>query len=507
MKSGMVYLVGAGPGDPGLITMKAVTCLRRAHVVIYDRLVNRRLLRYAPPGCELIRRGEEVGDQQEINDLMAARAAEGRVVVRLKGGDPFLFGRGGEEMAFLAEAGIPFEVVPGVSAALAAPAYAGIPLTHRQFSSTVTITTGHEAAGKAGSSINWQALCRGADTLVILMGMGNLPQVVEQLLASGLRPDSHVAVISRGTLPSQKALVSTLGRVVEDVKAQGLSPPAAIVVGRVAQLRGKASWFERKPLFGRNILVVGAEARAARLADLLGLQGAQVIELPVIRIVPDDNAHALHGALRKLASYAWVVFTSDSGVRLFWRRLRDLGLDARALSGVKVAAIGPSTAASLARVGIQADLIPKRYCVQGLLEAFAACDLRGRKVMLARSSLAGDELPRALRAMGALVDEFGLYHPVAAQIPGRQRSEIKTMLARGTVDMIAFTSASAAQRFGESFGRSEAAGPMEGIPIACLGPKTARVTRSLGLSVTVVADPYTLEGLACAILRHLRKER
>jgi uroporphyrinogen III methyltransferase/synthase len=504
MPKGKVYLVGAGPGDPGLITVRGLECLERADVIIYDRLVNRRLLAHARPGCELIGRGEGVEDQDEINRLMVERAREGRTVVRLKGGDPFLFGRGGEEAEFLAAAGIPFEVVPGVPSALAAPAYAGIPLTHRYLSSAVGIVTGHEASDKRGPSVKWGELGRAVDTLVILMGVGNLPAIVERLLEGGKSGDTPVALIRLGTLPRQEVLTCNLAEVVG--KAQGFEPPAVIVVGEVVRLREEAGWFEGKPLFRRRILVVGEAARLASLRGLLAEKGAEVIELPVIRITPNEDTVSLDRAIEELADYDWLVFTSDKGVRLFWERLTALGRDTRTLCEVRVAAIGPVTAAALAERGVAADLIPERHCTEGLVESFASLDLQGRRVLLARSDLANPLLPQRLRAMGALVEEVILYRTVEAEITSERRAEVAEMLRRGEVDLLAFTSSSAARYFTALFAGPVLQEALQAVPTACLGPETARTARRLGLSARIIPERYTLEGLVEAIVSYQRRE-
>lgn len=500
MGKGMVYLVGAGPGDPGLITVRGTACLNRADVIIYDRLINRKLLAHARPGCELI--GREGETQSEINRLMAERAREGRTVVRLKGGDPFLFGRGGEEAEFLAGAGIPFEVVPGVTSALAAPTYAGIPLTHRQLSSAVGIVTGHEAPDKVGSAVNWEAVSRAVDTLVILMGMGNLSAIVKRLLRAGKSEDTPVAVVCRGTLPGQETLVSSLGRVAREAEARGLQPPAVIVVGEVVRLWVDIGWFESKPLFGQRILVAGEAARLAALASLLEEEGAQVWEVPVIRIAPNRDTASLDRAIRKLGGYDWLVFTSSNGVSHFWARLRALDCDTRVLGGVRVAAIGPATAAALAERGLTANLIPGRYCTEGLVEAFATLDLSGKNVLLARSDQANPLLPQRLSAIGALVEEVLLYHTAPGSVAPERQAEVEEMLHRGGVDLVAFTSSSTVRCFTALFAEPDLQKALQAVPIACLGPETARTARRLGLSVEVVAERYTLRGLVQAIVSH-----
>ena len=502
-----VYLVGAGPGNPSLITVKGVTCLSQADVIIYDRLVNKRLLAYARPNCELIARDEHAKDQDKINHLMVERARAGQTVVRLKGGDPFLFGRGGEEAEFLANAGISFEVVPGVISALAAPAYAGIPLTHRRFSSAVGIVTGHEVPDKPGSAVNWEALSRAVDTLVVLMGMRNLPAIVERLLRAGKSQETPVALVSLGTLPTQKTLVSSLGRVVEEAKARGLQPPAVIVIGEVVRLQELLAWVEAKPLFGRRILVAGEATRLTPLADLLGEEGAQVWEAPVIRIAPNGDTAALDRAIGKLRSYDWLIFTSSNAALHFWARLRALNCDSRILGGVRLAAIGPATAAALAQRGLIADLVPERYCTEGLVEAFATLDLSGTRVLLARSDLANPLLPQRLSAMGALVEETVLYRTVPAAVASERQADIGGLLRRMEADLVVFTSSSAVHCFADLFAEPDLQAALRTVPIACLGPETAATARRLGLSVQMVPEKYTLKGLVQAIVLHWGKEK
>ncbi|TET53446.1 MAG: uroporphyrinogen-III C-methyltransferase, partial [Anaerolineales bacterium] len=456
------------------------------------------LLKHTRQGCELIGRRAHVNGQDEINRLMIEKAREGKHVVRLKGGDPFLFGRGGEEAEALALADIPFEVVPGASAALAAPAYAGIPLTHRLLSSSVAIVTGHEADGKAESTVDWEQLSHAVDTLVVLMGVANLPSIVGRLLAAGTSASTPVALVHRGTLPQQTVLTSTLAEVVG--QAQGIEPPAVLVVGEVAQPGRWKSWFEQKPLFGRRIVVAGEATRVDALGDLLCEEGAEVVALPVIETASNEDTVPLNRAIEALGGYDWLVFTSDKGVHFFWERLGTLGLDARQLGGVNVAAIGSATAGALAQEGISADLIPDRYCTEGLVEAFASLDLRGARMLLPRSDLANPLLPQRLVAMGAAVEEVVLYRTLPAQVAPDRQAEIAGVLRRGELDFVVFTSASSARRFAEIFpGLHETA-------IACLGPATAEAARHLGMSVQVVAEQHTTGGLVEAIVSHQGRE-
>ncbi|HWP34573.1 MAG TPA: uroporphyrinogen-III C-methyltransferase, partial [Thermodesulfobacteriota bacterium] len=370
---GTVYLIGAGPGDPGLLTLRGAECLARADVVVYDYLASPLLLRHAREDAERVyvgkRGGGERTEQAAITALLIERARAGRTVARLKGGDPFIFGRGGEEAEALAAAGIPFEIVPGVTSAIAAPAYAGIPLTHRELASSVAFVTGHEDPAKAAPAVDWARLATGADTLVLLMGVRTLPDVVARLLAHGRPPATPVAVIRWGTTPEQETVVGTLADIVARVEARGLAPPALAVVGEVVRLRERLAWFEAKPLFGRRIVVTRAREQASELARTLRELGALPIECPTIALEPPESWAALDAALDRLGEYDWVVFTSASGVRFFLERLRTRGRDVRALGRARICAIGPATAEAVAALGLAVDAVPAEYVAEGVVEA------------------------------------------------------------------------------------------------------------------------------------------
>lgn len=440
MKTGKVFLVGAGPGDPGLITQKGLDCLARADVVIYDRLLDERCLEAAPPEAERIYVGkaasEHTLEQAEINRLLVAKAGEGKTVVRLKGGDPFVFGRGGEEAEALARAGIPFEVVPGVSSAVAVPAYAGIPVTHRGLASSFAVVTGHEDPGKPGSSINWEKLATGVDTLVFLMGMQNLPEIVAKLIEHGRSPATSVAVVKDGTRPEQKTVVGTLGDIVRRVTEQGLGPPAVAVVGEVVRLREKLRWFDNRSLSGRRVLVTRARRQASALSQLLLERGAQPVEVPAIDIRPVNESTEMDRAIKGLGGYQWVVFTSVNGVEAFFGRMHRFGLDSRALAGVRVAAIGPATAKALESEGIVADFCPEAYTSEGLLAGLKPLGLAGKRVLLARADIADRALGEGISRLGGHVDEVIAYRTVAAPDAG---ARLKAVLAEGSIDAITFT--------------------------------------------------------------------
>ncbi|MBN1106669.1 MAG: uroporphyrinogen-III C-methyltransferase [Deltaproteobacteria bacterium] len=500
---GIVYLVGAGPGDPGLLTLKARECLEKADVVVYDNLANRVFLQYAGEGAELIYAGKEGGrhtmSQEKINGLIVEKAAAGLAVVRLKGGDPFIFGRGGEEAQELARAGVPCEIVPGVTSAIAAPAYAGIPLTHRDFTSTVAFITGHEDPRKEKSDIAWDKLSTGAGTLVFLMGMGNLSGIAGSLMQNGRSPDTPVAVIHRGTVAEQRTVVGSLRDIDERVRKEGLKPPAVILVGEVVRLREELDWFEKKPLFGRRIVVTRAREQASTFLAGLSELGAECIEFPTIEVVPPSDDRDMDEAIGALEKYRWVIFTSVNGVRFFFERLWTLGKDSRAFKAVKVAAIGSSTGNALRKRGIRPDLIPDEFRAEAVVEALRNEEVGGARILLPRAAQAREVLPEELRKMGAVVDVVETYRTVKA---AGDLEGVKEMLQKGEIHMVTFTSSSTVSNFvelfreeGEAFYRW-----MEGPVVACIGPVTARTAEKTGLKVSLVAPEYTIESLTASIV-------
>ncbi|MFH1489915.1 MAG: uroporphyrinogen-III C-methyltransferase, partial [Pseudomonadota bacterium] len=415
-KKGKVVLVGSGPGDPGLLTLKAKACIERADVVIYDYLANPSFLAYAKESAELIYVGKKGGShtmsQEDINRLIIEKARGGVHVVRLKGGDPFIFGRGGEEAEELVRAGIPFEIVPGITSAIAVPAYGGIPLTHRDFTSTVAFVTGHEDPTKGKSDIAWDKISTGVGTLVFLMGIGNLAGIADNLMANGRPPGTPVAVIQRGTTPEQRTLVGTLGDIGEKALQSGIKPPGIIVVGEIVRLRETLNWFEGMPLFGRRIVVTRAREQSsgflARLAEL----GAECIEFPTIETVPPEDWEPLDEAIRSLENYHWLLFTSVNGVKAFFRRLDFLGRDVRDLKGLKLGAIGPRTAEALREKGLRPDLVPDEYRAEAVVSAFKRESAGGLRILLPRAAQAREVLPEELAKMGASVDVVAAYRTV-----------------------------------------------------------------------------------------------
>ena len=500
METGIVYLVGAGPGDPGLLTLKGRDCLSRAQVVVYDRLVNRQLLRYAPPEAELVYVGKEpdgkAATQEEINALLAAKAKEGKVVVRLKGGDPFVFGRGGEEAEALAERGIPFRVIPGVTAAVAVPAYAGIPVTHRRLSSGLTVLTGHRREEADGATEDF-GLEVGSGTLVFLMGRQNLSRICAHLVERGWDPVTPVAVIERGTTADQRTVVATLDTVEGEVAKAGLVNPVVMVVGQVVRLRDALAWRERLPLFGRRIVITRARHQAQSLRQALEELGAEVWEFPLLEIAPPMDVRPLERAAEEAGEgkYHWLVFTSANGVRAFFECFFAQGKDARRLAGTRIAVIGKASARALGEWGLRPDLVPDEYRAEGLLAAFTDYDLAARRVLLARAEVTRPVLASGLRQRGAKVEEVVAYR---VKRPEVAREELRALLAEGRVHALTFTSPSTARHFWDLFG-THTPRLLERTVVAAIGPVTAEAARRLGIKVEIEAREFTVEGLVRAL--------
>ncbi len=492
-----VYLIGAGPGDPGLITLKAIKAIEQADVVVYDYLANPRLLSYARAEAEKIYVGKKGGhhtlSQEGINQLLVEKAKQGKVVARLKGGDPFLFGRGGEEAEILVEAGIPFEVIPGVTSAIAAPAYAGIPVTHREHTSTFSMVTGHEDPTKQGSAIDWAALAK-IGTIAFLMGMKNLPRICENLIREGKPADTPVAVIRWGSTPRQRVVTSTLADIVQRVEEARLGPPSIILVGEVVRLREKLNWFEIKPLFGKRILVTRTREQASQLVELLEDLGAECLEVPTIKIEPLEDYQVLDQALTTLEDFDWVVFTSVNGVRYFFERLFAAGKDVRALAGAKLAAIGQATGQALKDYGLQVDLLPKEFRAEGLIAAFEELGVSGNKILIPRALEAREILPQRLQEMGAEVLVAPTYRTV---IPEEEAARARELLHEG-VDVVTFTSSSTAKNLLAMLG-DEAQTLLSGVVRASIGPITSATLRKAGVPPQIEAREFTIPALVEAI--------
>lgn len=501
-KAGKVTLVGAGPGDPGLLTVKGRDCIGRADVLVYDYLANPSFLDLARPEAERIYVGKQGGDhtlsQEAINSLIVEKAREGKHVVRLKGGDPFIFGRGGEEAEVLVREGIPFEVVPGVTSAIAVPAYAGIPLTHREHTSSVAFVTGHEDPTKAGSDIAWDKLSTGAGTLVFLMGVGNLKGIVENLMQNGRPPETTVAVIQKGTLPEQKTVAGTLGTIVERAAKAGVRPPGIIVVGGVVSLRDRLDWFEKRPLFGKRILVTRAREQASGFKQALLDLGASCIEFPTIAITDPEDWGPLDRAIAELETFQWVLFTSVNGVRQFLRRLEAAGKDLRDLKGIAIGAIGPSTAQAWIERGIRPDFVPGEYRAEAILDHFRALDPRGMRILIPRAVEAREILPRDLEAMGALVTLVPAYRTIR---PDTGTGEVRRLLEARALDMVTFTSSSTVVNFLDMFKDDQTwlLDRMRSVTVACIGPITARTAEARGLGAHLQPRDYTIEALTGVI--------
>lgn len=501
-----VYLVGAGPGDPGLITVKGRECIQSADVIIYDYLASPALLKYARKSAELIYVGKKGGDhtlsQDQINALIVEKAKTGVTVTRLKGGDPFIFGRGGEEAEVLFEAGLPFEIVPGVTSAIAAPAYAGIPLTHRKLTSTLAFVTGHEDPQKEATSINWKALATGIGTLVFFMGVKNLPQITRQLMDHGKPPDTPAALVRWGTTPSQVTVSGTLETIVEKVQSAGLKAPALIVVGDVVNLRPTLKWFEKRPLLGKRIIVTRARRQASDLSSRLSDLGAECLEYPTIKIIPPKDPEPLQEAVKNLPAYDWIVFTSVNGVIHFFEQLFATGNDVRALSQVQTAAIGPATAEKLRKFGLNSDIVPETYRAESVVDAFKEMNLKGKKILLPRARDARPILPVELAKMGAKVDEIPAYETLKAT---ENAEELTRQLEEKRVDLVTFTSSSTVKNFKSLLPADRFKKLMQGVTIASIGPITTETAKELGFDVHISAESFTIEGLVEAILQYYHK--
>jgi uroporphyrinogen III methyltransferase / synthase len=498
----VIYLVGSGPGDPGLFTVKGVECLRRADVVVYDRLAPGTLLAYAHPEAELVYVGKKPGNpsisQEEINALLVKLGRVGKTVVRLKGGDPYVFGRGGEEACVLVEAGLPFEVVPGVTSGIATPAYAGIPVTHRNVATSVAFITGHEDPTKGQQDVDWKRLANGAETLVLYMGVGRLREISSELISGGRDPETPVACVRWGTLPEQETVTGTLTDITDRVEEAGLKPPAITVIGDVVSLRDEGlDWFERKPLFGRRIVVTRARAQAGELSRELETLGAEVFEFPTIEIKPPEDFGALDEAISGLDSFDWIVFTSVNGVESFVERLRYHGRDLRAVPRwSKIAAIGPATALKVEGAGLRVDVTPEEYKAEALIGALTEDSLAGKKVLIPRAKVAREILPQKLREAGAEV----VVPPAYESVPSSEGKErLKEMLDNGQIDCVTFTASSTVENFVRAFGR-ETGRLLSEARVACIGPITAETARSRGLRVDAEAGEYTIPGLVNAVV-------
>lgn len=503
-KKGKVYLIGAGPGDPGLLGLKAKECLETADAVVYDRLADPRIIEFCRKDAEMVYVGKASANhtmrQPDINKLLVKLAAEGKTVARLKGGDPFVFGRGGEEAIELLEADLPFEFVPGVTSAIAVAEYAGIPVTHRHVATSFAVITGHEDPTKGESTINWKGLATAVDTLVFLMGVENIERISSQLIANGRSADCPAAVIRWGTRPEQRTLITTVGKAAADVKATGMKPPAIFLVGEVVKLREQLQWFDNKPLFGKTVVVTRARAQASALTKKLEAQGARVLEVPAIKIVPPADFAPLDKAIAEIDTYKWLILTSVNGVEYFFDRLLKAGKDSRALCGVKIAAIGSATADALKGYGITADLIPSAYKAEELADALAEDTKAGDKLLLARAKVARNVLPERLRALGAQVDVVTAYETVA---DCQNKEELLEALESGEASLVTFTSSSTVTNLLDVLGDKKDL--LNKVALAAIGPVTAETLEKHGLKPAVSAAEYTIDGLMTAIEEYYKE--
>ncbi len=506
MKSGRgkVYLVGAGPGDIGLLTVKGMKCLQKAEVVIYDLHLNAQVLNYINHDAEFIYAGKRGGHhtmtQDEINDVLVRKAEEGKIICRLKGGDPFVFGRGGEEAMVLARKGIEFEVVPGVSSAIAAPAYAGIPLTHRLYSSSFAVIPGYEDATKEESAIDWAKLATGVGTIVVLMAVKNLDMLVRKLMENGRGPETPVAVVRWGTRPDQRTLVSTLRDVVSEVKGHEIKPPAVVVVGDVVKLRETLKWYEDKPMFGQRILVTREHSTGFESLEELG---AEVMEFPAIAIVPPADYDGLDAAIARIHSYAWIIFTSANGVNCFLQRFFEKERDIRDLKGIKLCAIGAKTAAEVGKYGMKVDLVPEEFRAEGLIKAFCkehgakGLELKGMKFLLPRAEVAREVFPEKVKELGGEIDVPVAYRAVKPEVHAKR---LKRFLKEGRITIATFTSAATFNNFVEIVG-DDALELLKSVSIAVIGPVTAKAVEKAGLKVDIMPEESTIEAMVEEIIR------
>ena len=503
MSKGIVSLVGAGPGDPDLISVKGLRLIRAADAVVYDRLVDSRLLEHAGEAAEMIDvgkiPGKRINRQEDINKLLVELGTAGKRVVRLKGGDPFVFGRGGEEAEALAGAGVQFEIVPGVTSAVAAPAYAGIPLTHRKLASSFTVVTGSEDPTKPETSVDWEALAKSSDTLAILMGQSNLATIADALVRYGRAPETPVALVQWGTEPYQRTLTGTLSTIAERAVAAGIGAPAVTIVGDVVRMREAIGWFDNGPLFGKRVLITRTRAQASALSEVLSQKGAQPIELPTIEIQPYEDYTHLDEALKSLHEYDWATFSSANAVDVVFDRLRAIGLDARAMHGVLIAAIGPATRRRLNVRGIRSDFVPSTFVAESVVDELKPFGMNGKRVLLPQAEIARDVLRNGLTGLGASVDAIPVYRTVT---PSNSAERLQKILS-DSIDIATFSSSSTVTNLVELLDGNTSA--LKGATIACIGPVTAKRAEELGLEVDIVASEHTIAGLIEAVESHFEE--
>ena len=505
-RPGTVYLVGAGPGDPGLLTLRAAELLARADVVFYDALVNPDLIRLARPGAEIIYAGkrsrEHALPQAELNQLLVQKAREGKCVIRLKGGDPYIFGRGGEEAEALAEAGLTFEVVPGISSIVAAPNYAGIPLTHRDHCSAFTVFTGHEDPAKDSTALDWKQLAAMRGTKVILMGAEKIGALADKLMAEGMAGTTPVAMVRWGTTGRQESVQATLSTINGLAATKNFTAPAVTIVGDVVNLRSKLNWFEGRPLFGQRIVVTRTREQASELSRQLRELGADILEVPTIRIAPPTDRLPLVEALSGLGEYDWIVFTSPNGVAAFFDYFFKSFPDIRDLGALRVAAVGPATAAKVREYHLQVDLMPEEYLTAAIVKAFTTYQsVENLRILLMRAEVANPDLPRGLEDLGAIVDDIACYQTLPEE---EDRNGAAARLREEGADWITFTSSSTVEHFHARFNLPELIRSFPGIRVASIGPETTKALVKLNCAPQVESAVHTIPGLVAAIEEHHR---
>ena len=500
--TGKVYLVGAGPGDAGLLTLRGAELLRRAEVIVYDALVNRELLALAPESAEIIYGGKRSRDhaipQGDLNRLLVEKAREGKTVVRLKGGDPYVFGRGGEEATELQEDNVPFEVVPGISSIVAAPNYAGIPLTHREHCSSFTVITGHEDPDKAETAIDWERIAREPGTKVVLMGVERIGKITAALKENGLAGDTPVAMVRWGTTGRQQTISGTLDTIADAVAETGFKAPAVTIIGGVSRLRDSLNWFEKRPLFGQRVVVTRTRNQASKLTVALKDYGAEVMEIPTIKIVPPTDNEPIVESITGIGSYDWIIFTSPNGVTHFFDYFFKAYKDVRDLGNLRLAAVGPATAKKLKDFHLTIDLMPEVYTAEATAQALLDYqNVENISVMLARAEEANSELPKLLEDQGAIVDDIAFYKTVPET---EDRNGAAESFEEDGADWITFASSSAVKNFDARFGLAKRCEDDPGLKLASIGPETTKALRELGLNPTVEASEHTIAGLARALL-------
>ncbi len=507
MPKGKVYIVGAGPGDIGLLTVKGLKYLQKAEVVVYDFHLNAQILNYINHNAEFIYAGKRGGQhtmtQDQINKTLVEKAMEGKIICRLKGGDPFVFGRGGEEAEVLSHEGIEFEVVPGISSAIAAPAYAGIPLTHREYSSSLAVVPGYEDITKKESSIDWSRLATGIGTIVFLMAVKNIDQVCKNLIENGRNPDTPVAVVRWGTRADQTTIVGDLATIPNIVKANEIKPPAVMVVGEVVRLRKRLQWYEKKPLFGKRILVTREHAEGfARLEEL----GAEILEFHTIRIVPPADWKALDSSIDKIDSYDWLIFTSGNGVKFFFQRFFEQRKDIREMKGIKICAVGSKTASAISRYGIKVDMMPEKFNAEGLIKSFievyGEVGLKGVRFLLPRAEVAREIFPDKVRELGGEIDIPVTYRADKPDFLGKR---LKRFFKEGKISLATFTSAATFNNFFEIMGK-EAEALLKDVTIAVIGPVTAKAIEKRGLKVSIMPEEATIDAMVNEIINFAAKK-